>query len=237
VTRLRAIFSSSPSLRQYNSSSTSSHFTPSLKRYRRLFLCTALSHIYLIALQIMTMQDLRRTNGLPPILWMPEEIVETIFSLGKPVILDEFATLRPNETKKLYHHLLTVTAVCRSWRQTAIQSPRLWSTIFILFNRTKQNHLHYIPLVRMFLQRSKSCLLSIRVKWVSHGSTFEDSEEAVLMTLWSLLRQQSSRFEHLYYHHFGYMPSRGIYPFPTLVNLKTLSLRSMCKHEVALVED
>ena len=74
----------------------------------------------------------RRLNATQPIHRLPPELLASIFSLvPEPLHLEEGFTLRIPLTGCVdTRQLVPVTAVCQYWRDVAIGTPSLWSTLY-----------------------------------------------------------------------------------------------------------
>ncbi|TFK73678.1 hypothetical protein BDN72DRAFT_834552 [Pluteus cervinus] len=89
-------------------------------------------------------------NSLPPVSHIPAEVLSTIFAYcqddADPSVIDKM------DTKTRF----SVSWVCRSWRETALATPALWSII------TAKNARH-LSLMKLLIDRSRTSNLVVSV--------------------------------------------------------------------------
>lgn len=110
-----------------------------IKRQRRVAEINAKIHDHIEAIRLLNGQK----NDLALVSWLPAEIMASIFS---------YLTQLQSKHRKWYW--ITVTHVCRNWRQIAMENPELWSCIYSLRHRDA---------VEIFLKRSKAASLTVHV--------------------------------------------------------------------------
>ncbi|TCD65747.1 hypothetical protein EIP91_002231 [Steccherinum ochraceum] len=93
-----------------------------------------------------------RFNDLLPVSWIPWQILVDIFSM---VLVD----MASPTVKYKYSWLLTITHVCRRWRQAALSVPELWATI------TAGEQDDHPSCIHAFLSRSQQSSLSINATY------------------------------------------------------------------------
>ncbi|KAF8994351.1 hypothetical protein BDQ17DRAFT_1367132 [Cyathus striatus] len=128
-------------------------------------LCSALRHLATISPKYtlsMAMEKLSTwTNRIPTISVLPDEILIEIFqhylALGSRIYLADKPT-RISSSAMIRSSPVPLTHVCHNWRQLINSSPLLWASIAVHNPRRK-----HIPLVRLWLDRARSCPLSIHI--------------------------------------------------------------------------
>jgi len=111
-----------------------------------------------------------------PVWELPPEILSYIFLLSLPVRLD-WAEIKRSSLKRS----ITLSRVNRHWRNVAISTPRLWTTIHIdgkSFSKTYDDS-EETCIPKLFLQRSGMCPLSLSV----HTTDFNEAIIATLLPL------------------------------------------------------
>ncbi|KAJ8514623.1 hypothetical protein ONZ45_g7850 [Pleurotus djamor] len=130
---------------------------------------------------------------------LPSEVLSIIFEyvaiLGSPL------------HKKPYAPRLRASQVCRLWRNVAINTPRLWNSIY---SHSK------LDLAKLFLERSKSTPLYINTI---------DTPNTDLLALWFSHpgRLKGIQLNHSYYYRSSWIPLFNSLKAP---NLETLELRT-----------
>ncbi|KAJ7094411.1 hypothetical protein C8R44DRAFT_890436 [Mycena epipterygia] len=88
-----------------------------------------------------------------PILTIPPEITTEIFVHCLPASR-RLDVVNPEEAPLLLTH------VCRDWREIAISTPALWTTLYI---EADDRQAHFSAIVKMWLTRTGQCPLSVRI--------------------------------------------------------------------------
>ncbi|KAJ7628870.1 hypothetical protein FB45DRAFT_45266 [Roridomyces roridus] len=97
---------------------------------------------------------LQRLNSCKyPVLTLPNEIISEIFVHALP----PYPSCPPMKGPKSPTHL---NLICRKWRDVALGTPQLWRAITLPYTDDKQ-----VDMVRTWLDRSRSCPLSIKLSW------------------------------------------------------------------------
>ncbi|KAJ7115356.1 hypothetical protein C8R44DRAFT_223341 [Mycena epipterygia] len=157
-------------------------------------------------------QQLRRhievlSSRLAPIRRLPPEILSSIF-------IDP--SLHTSISRGAYslagRGLDPITAVSFHWRSTALSTPRFWSILTISL-AGKDNVIH---LLRLYLERSKSCPLSLEIRAVDHVN------ESLLGALLDSCERWSILHLHMHPRYLSlFLPVRG-----KLASLEKLTLRA-----------
>lgn len=140
-------------------------------------------------------------NLTSPIHKLPDELVAHIFILGcpKPTI----DTDRPEPGDMADDPLpfqVFVSSICRRWRRISLQSPTLWSFIFIMLPfKNLGMAKRYLPLMNAIVQRSGVVSLTFTIK---HRSPLCLRDDAVwgLSTVQNLLTNLLARVTFLKFH-------------------------------------
>ncbi|KAF6763611.1 hypothetical protein DFP72DRAFT_1040410 [Ephemerocybe angulata] len=102
---------------------------------------------------------------LEPIRRVPDDILAAVFLECLPQEPEGWAAMTPTEGTK--HPAITLTHVCRHWRNLAMGTPRLWAQVDLRVP-SRPYRARTIPrlthLVRVFTQRSRACPMTIKVK-------------------------------------------------------------------------
>ncbi|THU92587.1 hypothetical protein K435DRAFT_208538 [Dendrothele bispora CBS 962.96] len=122
---------------------------------------------------------------------------------------------------------LHLSQTCSRWRDVAISSPSLWSQMTVNF--TYPRVCRAKPLIELYLFRSKSAPLSLRL--ASFGTPSggpEDTEHLYAISVLSLLLSAAERWEHVdldtsHYVDFNLFPDSRVIP-PNCPLLKSLKL-------------
>ncbi|KAL0572004.1 hypothetical protein V5O48_009959 [Marasmius crinis-equi] len=145
-------------------------------------------------------------------LQIPVEVWQTIFALacltkeGYALLLD--SSYRRKARLKVPP--IIISHVCSRWRDIAISSPFLWSTIAINLSFLP----HFAPdLLRIYLENSKQCLLDIRI----HGFYYDAPKGTE--TTWGTLVPHLRRCSSLFCSH---LPQSLTIPEGSFPNLTTL---------------
>lgn len=93
---------------------------------------------------------------LPPIHTIPPELVGEIFTKCLEDGKDPIYKSVPSVTTKSEVSPFTLSYVCRRWRNFALSTPTLWSSVSLY-----EPKMAHIPLVDLWLQRSGNCPLSL----------------------------------------------------------------------------
>ena len=156
---------------------------------------------------------------------LPDEVLENIFRL---VLI----SLSSHPTALSWHTQLDyLIRTCRTWRNIATTSPRLWSVLphftLPLFTRD-QRDLRRLEVAKLYLERSGDYCLEISVN--AHSFSFRDSGHADLL---SLLTSHSHRWKRATFRAtsstLAYICSLLPPHSHNLAQLETLSL-SLCAH-------
>ncbi|KAJ7633148.1 hypothetical protein FB45DRAFT_522992 [Roridomyces roridus] len=90
-----------------------------------------------------------------PILTLPAEITSEIFLQFLPSYPERSRVIGPHSPSFLLQ-------ICRQWRDVALTTPALWSTVeLILRVDSSRYHAQQLDLLKMWLQRSGNCSLSV----------------------------------------------------------------------------
>ena len=113
-------------------------------------------------------RDIRRSNDL--VQSVPDDILAEIFQAGTSMCKNPVGKLFVDDPPKLpFPHL--VSSVSRRWRDVALCSPRLWTTIVFNCNGTTN---HEGP--SLWIERSGECLLDITISISLRPWNFKDSQ-------------------------------------------------------------
>ncbi|KAJ7633186.1 hypothetical protein FB45DRAFT_914563, partial [Roridomyces roridus] len=115
-----------------------------------------------------------------PILTLPTEILSEIFLQFLPPYPE-----RPSFIGKKSPSFLL--QICRRWRDVALATPALWSTMNLLLYNSN-HHAQQRDLLKIWLQRSGNCALSIRVDYLKEAN---DDGTIIEECLAALLRHAS----------------------------------------------
>lgn len=96
------------------------------------------------------------------VLQLPNETLCAIFDEGRRVI-----------TAREGSWLMSVSHVCRRWRDVAIHTPFLWTNIYFGFRSRSPKALEYI---QTCLERSRNCPLNIKLRFGDNGRAQEQKE-------------------------------------------------------------
>ncbi|KAF5323886.1 hypothetical protein D9611_008274 [Ephemerocybe angulata] len=128
---------------------------------------------------------------LEPMRRVPDEILAAVFLECLQQEPEGWAAMTPTEGTK--HPAVTLTHVCRRWRNLAVGTPRLWAQVDLRVP-SRPNSRRTIPrlthLVRVSTQRSGACPMTIKIKVdtgesvpMMYGWGNTDGYEAVLKEL------------------------------------------------------
>ncbi|KAF6763608.1 hypothetical protein DFP72DRAFT_872910 [Ephemerocybe angulata] len=102
---------------------------------------------------------------LEPIRRVPDEILAAVFLECLQQEPEGCAAMTPTERTK--HPAVTLTHVCRHWRNLAVGTPRLWAQVDLRVP-SRPDSRRTIPrlthLVRVFTRRSGACPMTVKVK-------------------------------------------------------------------------
>ncbi|KAJ7672388.1 hypothetical protein DFH06DRAFT_1363201 [Mycena polygramma] len=126
-----------------------------------------------------------------PVLTLPNEIASEIFVHVLPAHLEYPAPIGPLSPYLLCH-------ICQKWRDIAFTTPGLWSAISLPMSKTMSflplrstvSFQQQLRLLKTWLKRSGSCLLSIELK----GAAVESSQ---LAPFGRAIKKHCARLEHL----------------------------------------
>ncbi|KAJ7612662.1 hypothetical protein FB45DRAFT_1036880 [Roridomyces roridus] len=127
--------------------------------------------------------------------------------------------------------LLAISQVCRHWRDSALESPVLWST----FAADARGTISHLQLLQLYLQRSRDLPLSVRLhsRWESE----EDPRRPVLVALLTLLAEHSDRLFSLQFTGSWYdiqiSEFRGRLPRLEILGLCSISLCESLQFQLA----
>ncbi|KAI3616955.1 hypothetical protein WG66_004112 [Moniliophthora roreri] len=130
----------------------------------------------------------RYRSLLSPVHRLPAEILLNVFTFcceQNELCLEQKDSTRPCAPPPA----VAISMVCGRWRDVALASPSLWTSICIEFSNWKSDHHKLLRMTRLFLERSQKAPLKLELDF-SHT---EGNIEPVLDTL-SLLVQHSNRW-------------------------------------------
>ncbi|KAJ7023471.1 hypothetical protein C8F04DRAFT_1011464 [Mycena alexandri] len=147
-----------------------------------------------------------------PVLILPSEIVSQIFVHFLPAYPETPPMIGPSSPNVLGQ-------LCRKWRDIALGTPVLWRVITLSLRNGMRIH-QKLRLLESWLQRSRSCLLSINI---DIGGDSGNVDQELLAHFILAIAVHSGRWEHLRLHSTSLAP-----PFPPttapLPFLRTLSM-------------
>ncbi|KAJ7130356.1 hypothetical protein C8R44DRAFT_775411 [Mycena epipterygia] len=125
--------------------------------------------------------DVLRDRLAYPVLTLPNEIVSEIFLHFLPVY-----PKRPPMLGRLSP--TTLCQICRIWRDIAMSTPTLWRAIALSLGSEPREH--QLRLLEAYLERSGSCLLSVKLTFSPGGDGAGSFVQAIA--------SHSARWEHLW---------------------------------------
>ncbi|KAK1221509.1 hypothetical protein PQX77_015628 [Marasmius sp. AFHP31] len=126
----------------------------------------------------------RYQSLLSPVHLLPSELLLEVFGHLCEVNLLDHAKIPPASC---------LSMVCGRWREIALTSPRLWSSMSFQVDRSESRRDEVVAnLTRLFLKRSRKALLKLRIQFRWHPEE-RYTDRMVL----GLLEEQSERWEEL----------------------------------------
>ncbi|KAF8181830.1 hypothetical protein BJ912DRAFT_906679, partial [Pholiota molesta] len=137
---------------------------------------------------------------------LPPEILATIFQayVDDPSYDDPLYDVEPSRYRLRDCNPFLLGAVCRTWRDIAWSTPRLWAAITINMDFPPHNRATQMSLIQEWLSRAGQLPLSIRLinnSFLHNDSTFLHSDDIHQMRLIiDLVNQYSPRWRNLIIH-------------------------------------
>ncbi|KAJ7470984.1 hypothetical protein FB451DRAFT_1252650 [Mycena latifolia] len=140
-----------------------------------------------------------------PVMTLPSEIVAEIFARFLPVYPacpPMVGLLSPS----------TLCQVCRKWREIAVSTPSLWRVIYLDLDDERLNHTSQFQLLKVWLERSGACPLSISLDY--------SSTDMAILPIIALIFKHAFHWERMVLRlPFPYMDYFSSQEFPVLATL------------------
>jgi len=150
------------------------------------------------------------TNSLAPVSSLPPEVLAEIFIAGRHI------------TSPFLPFPLLVSHVHRHWREVALQSPGLWTNIYI------GDHSKSMALLDLYLKRSRTQPLDVEMTHTRASGFCENETSDIYISLFNMLARHAVRWRSFNFHVDLYSDSNNYQSwFSSFRNLSAPRLESL----------